>query len=179
RRFFTKARSARLWLGALRAGSGLGSTAIMSFGHCHLLCQLNMAKKMAECKGFSALGRSAKSGLRKYDYRIDFDEIFGRGHLRHLDHRRGRRGRPEILAPDFMNEVEVLHVAHVNVDPADVVEGAARLLDRRLQVLAHLARLRLDVADARDGAIGAARGHAGDEHQLPRSGADRVREMAA
>src|SRR5262249_58597492 len=52
---------------------------------------------------------------------------------------------------------------------------AARLLDRRLEVLANLARLRLDVADPGDGAVGAARRHPGDEHELP-GGADRVGE---
>src|SRR5262249_40237935 len=79
----------------------------------------------------------------------------------------------------FVNDVEVLHVAHVNVDPADVVEGAAGLLDRGFEVLADLARLRLDVADTGDAAVGPARGHARNEHQFARGNADRVREMTA
>src|SRR5262249_51291299 len=123
--------------------------------------------------------RGAKSRLRKHGYRIDLDQIFGRGHLRHLDHGRGGRGGPEIFASYFMNQVEVLHVAHVNVDPADVVEGAAGLLDRGLEVLADLARLRLDVADTGDAAVGPARGHARNEHKFARGNADRVREMTA
>ena len=61
----------------------------------------------------------------------------------------------------------MLHVADVNVDPANVVHAAAGLLDRRLEVLADLPRLRFDIADAGDAAVGAPRGHAGDEHEAP------------
>ena len=42
----------------------------------------------------------------------------------------------EYLAPDFVDLLEVLHVAHVDVDPADIVHGAAGGLDRRLDVQA-------------------------------------------
>ena len=43
---------------------------------------------------------------------------------------------------------------HVDVDAADVVHRAAGGLDRGLEVFAHLAGLRLDVADAGDRAVG-------------------------
>ena len=62
--------------------------------------------------------------------------------------------RLEILAAHFVDLLEVLHVAHVDVDAADVVHGAAGRLDRGLDVLANLLGLRLDVADAGDGAVG-------------------------
>ena len=79
-----------------------------------------------------------------------------------------------------MNQIEVFHVAHIDVDPADVVHGAAGLFDRGLDVVADLPRLRLDIADAGDGAVGAARGHAGDEDQAAaRGGHGRVGEMTA
>src|SRR5215471_818221 len=95
------------------------------------------------------------SVLRKNRYRVDLNQVFGRGHLRDLDHGRSRRGRAEIFASYFMYDVEVLHVAHVDVDPADVVEGAAGLLYCGFKILADLARLRLDVAYSGDGAVGA------------------------
>jgi hypothetical protein len=63
----------------------------------------------------------------------------------------------------------MLHVAHVDVDPADVVDAAAGFLDRRLEVLADLPRLRLDVADAGNRAVGPPRRHAGDEAMRPRA----------
>src|SRR5215831_17272682 len=74
----------------------------------------------------------------------------------------------------------MLHVAHINVDPADVIHGAARGLDSGLEVLADLAGLRFDVAYARDGAVGASRCHAGDEYQ-PAARLDHrgLRKMAA
>ena len=64
----------------------------------------------------------------------------------------------------------MLHVAHVDVDPADVVHGAAGLFDRGLDVFADLPRLRLDIADAGDGAVGTARRHAGDEDEAAARG---------
>src|SRR5262249_4420780 len=86
----------------------------------------------------------------------------------------------EIFAPHFVDRVEVLHVAHIDVDAHDVVEGAAGLLDRGFQVLADLAGLRLDIADAGDAALGAARRHAGEEHEpTARLGHDGVRKMPA
>src|SRR5262249_10883665 len=69
---------------------------------------------------------------------VDLDEIVGRRHLADLDHRRGRRRRTKIFAPHFVDLLEMLHVADVDVDPADVVHVAAGLLDRGLQILAHL-----------------------------------------
>src|SRR5258706_4517248 len=111
--------------------------------------------------------------------RADLDQVIRRGELAHLDHGRGWRGRLEILAAHLVDLVEVLHVAHIDVDAADVVQRAAGGLDRGFQVLAHLARLRLDVADAGDGPIRAPRGHAGDEHQLaPGLDLDRLRKVA-
>src|SRR5215831_12457352 len=95
---------------------------------------------------------------------VDLDEIVGRSHLADLDHGGGGRGRPEIFPPHFMNLLEMLHVADIDVDAADVVHGAARLLDRGLQIFADLPGLRFDVADAGDRPIRATRGHAGNEH---------------
>ena len=46
-----------------------------------------------------------------------------------------------------MDFLEVLHVAHVDVDAADIVKRAACRLHRRLDVLADLSGLRRDVAD--------------------------------
>src|SRR5262249_58958343 len=110
---------------------------------------------------------------------VDLDEIVGRGHLADLDHRRGRRRRPKIFAPYFMDLLEVLHVADVDVDPADVVHAAASLLDRGLQILADLAGLRFDVADACDRAVGPPPGHAGNEDDAAaRRDPRRLREMA-
>src|SRR5215831_9719900 len=94
---------------------------------------------------------------------VDLDEIVGRGHLADLDHGGGWRRRAKIFAPHFVDLLEMLHVADVDVDAADVVHAAAGLLDRGLQILADLARLRFDVADAGDRAIGPPRGHAGNE----------------
>jgi len=47
-------------------------------------------------------------------------------------------GRAEILAPHFVDLLEMLHVADIDVDAADIVHGAAGLFDRGLQILAHL-----------------------------------------
>ena len=61
----------------------------------------------------------------------------------------------------------MLHVAHVDIDAADVVHGAAGLFDRGLQILAHLTGLRFDIADAGNRSVRPARGHAGNEYQPP------------
>src|SRR3954470_22112727 len=61
---------------------------------------------------------------------VDLDQIIGRRHLADLDHGRRRRRRLEILAPHFVNLVEMLHVTDVDIDPADIVHDAAGLLDR-------------------------------------------------
>ena len=118
--------------------------------------------------------------IRDHSDGVDLDQIVRRRHLADLDHGRGRRRRLEILAPHFVDLVEVLHVAHVDVDPADVVHGAAGLLDRGLEVLADLPRLRLDIADAGNRAVGPPRRHAGNEHQAAaRLDHGRVGEMPA
>src|SRR5258706_880234 len=62
---------------------------------------------------------------------VDLDQILGRSHLTDLDHGGGRSGRPKIFAPHFVDLLEMLHVADIDVDAADVVHAAARLLDRR------------------------------------------------
>ena len=112
--------------------------------------------------------------------RVDLDQVVGRRHLADLHHRGGGRRRLEIFAPHFVDQVEVLHVADIDVDAADVVERAAGLLDGRLEVLADLPGLRFDVADAGDRAVGAARRHARDEHQgAARRDRGGVREMSA
>src|SRR5438067_930655 len=123
---------------------------------------------------------SSAVSIGKHCDRVDLDQIIGRGHLTDLDHGGSGRRRLEVFAPHIVDLLEMLHVAHVNVDPADVVHAAARLLDRRLEILADLARLRLDVADPGNGAVGAPRGHAGDEDQPPARLDHRgMREMAA
>src|SRR5262245_50866231 len=79
-----------------------------------------------------------------------------------------------------MDRVEVLHVADIDINPADVVRGSAGGLDRAFQVFAHLSRLRADITHTRDAAINAPCRHSGDEQQpsrrLNRSG---VREDTA
>src|SRR4051794_38901693 len=97
--------------------------------------------------------------IRDHGDGVDLDEIVGRRHLADLDHGRRRRRRLEIFAPDFVDLVEMLHVAHVDIDPTDVVHGAAGLLDRGLEILAPLPRLHFDIADTGDRAIGPPRRH--------------------
>src|SRR5665213_3151608 len=86
--------------------------------------------------------------------RVDLDEIIRRGHLTDLDHRGGRRRRLEIVAARFVDQIEMLHVAYEHVDPADILQAAAGFLNRGFDVLTHLTRLRLDIADARNAAVG-------------------------
>src|SRR3954471_10669791 len=129
---------------------------------------------MAEAK------RGFVHGLRQNRDRVDLDEVVGMHHFRHLDHRGGGRRRLEVFAAHLVDRVEVLHVAYIYVDAADVVQAAAGRFHGALQVLAYLARLRLDVADAGDGPVGAARGHAGEEHDPAlRLDLDRLREVTA
>src|SRR5262249_52177116 len=94
---------------------------------------------------------------------VHLDEIVRRGHLRDLDHGGGGQRRPEVLRTHFVNGLEVLHVAHIHVHPAHIVERASGSLNGRLDVFAHLPRLFADVADPRNAAVRLARGHAGDE----------------
>src|SRR5271166_447710 len=61
----------------------------------------------------------------------DLDQIIRRRHLGDFDHGRGRQRRLEILRSHFVDGFEVLHVADIDVDAADVVERAAGGLDRR------------------------------------------------
>src|SRR5262245_60981227 len=93
---------------------------------------------------------SISSTPARWDHRdgVDLDQIVRGRHLGDLDHRGGGQRRLEVLGAHLMDGVEVLHVAHINVDAADVVERAAGAFDRRLHVLTHLARLLGDVADA-------------------------------
>src|SRR3984885_11609354 len=65
-----------------------------------------------------------------------------------------------------MNDVEMLHIANVDIDAADVIEGTTRLLHRRFHILAHLARLDLDIAETGNRAVWHARRHARNEDQL-------------
>src|SRR5580658_9776105 len=83
--------------------------------------------------------RSAGASRQNRD-RADLDERLGRGHLADLDHGGGGRRRAEIFAAHFVDRVEVLHVADIDIDAADIVHGAAGLFDGGLQILAHLAR---------------------------------------
>src|SRR3954462_1483134 len=118
--------------------------------------------------------------LRQNRDRVDLDEVVGMHHLRHLDHRGGRRRRLEVFAAHLVDRVEVLPVSYIYVDAAGVVQAAAGRFHRALQVLAYLARLRVDVADSSDGPVGAARGHAGEEPDPAlRLDLDRLREVAA
>src|SRR5262245_24278440 len=122
-------------------------------------------------RGSSSKTQSRHALVGDHGDGVDLDQIVWRRHLADLDHGRGRCRRLEIFAPHFVDGVEVLHVAHVDIDPADVVHAAAGLLDRRLEVLADLPRLRFDIADAGDAAVGPPGGHAGDEDQ-PAAGLD-------
>jgi len=80
----------------------------------------------------------------------------------------------------FVNAIEVLHVAHIDIDPADVVHGPAGLLNGGFDVFADLSGLRLDIADAGNAAVGATRSHAGNENQpAARFGRDGLRKMSA
>jgi hypothetical protein len=65
-----------------------------------------------------------------------------------------------------MDGRQVLHIAHVDIDAADIGERATSRFDSRLDVLANLARLRLDIANARDRSVWPLRDHARDEHEL-------------
>src|SRR5580658_3100008 len=115
-----------------------------------------------------------------HGYRVYFNQIVRRRHLADLDHGRSRRRRLEIFAPDFVDQLEVLHVAHIDIDPAYVVHGAAGLFDGGLDVFADLPRLRLDIADTGDGPIGTARRHAGNEDEAAARGDHRgVGKMTA
>src|SRR5204863_4013604 len=79
-----------------------------------------------------------------------------------------------------MDSLELLHVADIDIDPADVVHRAARGFDRGFDVLADLPGLGLDIADSGDRAVGPARGHPGDEDEpAPRLDRGRVRKDAA
>jgi hypothetical protein len=69
-----------------------------------------------------------------------------------------------------VNAIKVLHVAHVHIDPADIIHAAACLLDGGFDVLAHLSRLRFDIADTRDGAVRAPRRHAGNKNETATRG---------
>ena len=64
-----------------------------------------------------------------------------------------------------MDAIEVLHVANVDIDPADIVHCPAGLLYSGFDVLADLSGLRLDIANAGNAAVGATRGHAGNKNQ--------------
>src|SRR5450759_1396825 len=93
----------------------------------------------------------------------DLDQVIGRGHLVDFDHCRCRQRRLEILRPHFVDRLEVLHVADVHVDAANVVERAAGGLDRSLHVLANLPGLFGDISDAGNAAVSPASRHAGYE----------------
>jgi hypothetical protein len=64
-----------------------------------------------------------------------------------------------------MDCVEVLHIADVDINAADIVHGSASGFDCGLEIFADLAGLRFDVADPRNRSIGLARGHSGNEDQ--------------
>ena len=78
---------------------------------------------------------------------VDFDEGVRCRHLGDLDHGGCGRWIGEVLAAHFVYGVEVLHVAHVDVDTADIRHGSAGLLDRCLEVFADLPGLLCDIAD--------------------------------
>src|SRR5688572_26184992 len=96
---------------------------------------------------------------------VDLDQVVGRHHLGDLDHGGGGQGWLEIFPAHGVDRLEVLHVAHIDVDAADMIERAACGLDRGLDVLANLPGLHGDVADSGDQTVRAARRHAGDEDQ--------------
>src|SRR5690349_18669351 len=55
---------------------------------------------------------SGSPGARKDSDGAYLDEIVRRGHLGDLDHGGGRQRRLEVLRTNFVNGLEVLHVAH-------------------------------------------------------------------
>ena len=69
----------------------------------------------------------------------------------------------EVLPPDLVNRVEVLHVPDIHVHSRDIGECPARRFHGGLEIPAHLVRLRGDVTDAGDSAFGVAGGHSGNE----------------
>src|SRR5262249_11002946 len=86
----------------------------------------------------------------------------------------------EIFPADLMDCVEVFHIADVDIDAADVVDGAAGGLDSGLEILADLAGLGFDVADTGNRSVGPSRGPSRNEDQTA-SGLHHccLREMAA
>jgi hypothetical protein len=71
----------------------------------------------------------------------------------------------EILRADIIDSVEVLHVADMHVDAANVVKRSARSFDRGFQVLANLPGLFGDIANAGNAAVEASGRHSGQEHK--------------
>ena len=53
-----------------------------------------------------------------------------------------------------MDAIEVLHVANIDIDPADTVHCPAGLLYSGFDVLADLSGLRFDIANAGNAAVG-------------------------
>src|SRR5581483_10018977 len=52
---------------------------------------------------------------------VDLDQVVRRCHLCDLEHGGGRQRFLEVLRAYFVDRVKVLHVAHVDIDAADVV----------------------------------------------------------
>src|ERR1700751_3588478 len=69
----------------------------------------------------------------------DLDQIIGRRHLGDFNHGRGRQRRLEILCAHFVDGLELLHVADIDIDTADIVERAAGGFHGGFHVLADLA----------------------------------------
>ena len=72
-----------------------------------------------------------------------------------------------MLTPHFVNLIEVLHVADIDIYATDVVHGTARVFDCGLDIFAQLSRLGLDIADAGNGTIYPTRSHSGDKSKTP------------
>ena len=112
--------------------------------------------------------RKERVGLHHVERRdgVDLDQrVLVRESL-DLHHRGGGRLDRKEFAPDSVDVVEHRHVGDVDVDANQVREGATRRLDATLQVLADLARLRTDVADANQLTVGIARQQSGNVQEV-------------
>ena len=100
--------------------------------------------------GRAASPRRSRAGPSVDDRdRLDLHHQVGMGELAHL-HRGAGRQRTEVLHAHVHVLEELLDVGHVGIGLHDVVEGGAGRGQRRLDVLAHLAKLRAHVAGPDD-----------------------------
>src|SRR5262245_11645977 len=127
--------------------------------------KMALPSKASSISGSVPASIGSRSLSRQHSDSVDLNQVVRRCHLADLDHRRSRQRRLEVLGTYLMDRVEVLHVADIDIDPADVVEGSARGLDGAFQVFADLSGLRGDIAQAGDAAVHTPCCHSGDEHE--------------